>query len=62
LLTNIFFFIQTIGNEMNQSKTDEEETSELIELAKIVNIFLTMNTDTQTKKSQLVRLDLNSIY
>ncbi len=62
MLTNIFFFIQTIGNEMNQSKTDEEETSELIELAKIVNIFLTMNTDTQTKKSQLVRLDLNSIY
>ena len=42
---------------MNQSKTDEEETSELIELAKIVNIFLTMDTDSQTKKSQLVKLD-----
>ena len=46
---------QTIGNEMNQTKGDEEEMSELIELAKLVQIFLTIETVTPAKKSQLVR-------
>ena len=48
-------YFQTIGNEMNQSKVDEEETSELLELAKLINIFLTINTVTATKKAVLVR-------
>ena len=46
---------QTIGNEMNQTKGDEEEMSELIDLAKLVQIFLTIETVTPAKKSQLVR-------
>ncbi len=49
------FEMQTIvGDEINQSKKDEEETSELLELAKLVNIFLTMATVTPAKKSSLV--------
>ena len=40
---------------MNQTKGDEEEMSELIELAKLVQIYLTIETVTPAKKSQLVR-------
>ena len=50
-----FNFQKTIGNEMNLKKEDEEETSELLDLAKLVNILLNINTVTVIKKSQLVR-------
>ena len=50
--------LQTIvGDEINQSRKDEEEISELLELAKLVNIFLTMATATPAKKSSLVWYD-----
>jgi hypothetical protein len=47
--------LQTIGNEMNQPKPDEEETAELLDLAKLLAIFLTVATVTPAKKTQLVR-------
>ena len=50
-----FNFQKTIGNEINLKKEDEEETSELLDLAKLVNILLNINTVTVIKKSQLVR-------
>jgi hypothetical protein len=40
---------------MNQSKVDEEESSELVELAKLVNVFLNIGTVSTAKKSALVR-------
>ena len=47
--------MKTIGNEMNQSKVDEEESSELVELAKLVNVFLNISTVSAAKKASLVR-------
>lgn len=52
-------FNLTIGNEMNQSCNDEEEMSELIELAKLISIFFTMSTSSQEKKPQLVSNCIN---
>ena len=40
---------------MNQSKVDEEESSELVELAKLVNVFLNISTVSTVKKASLVR-------
>ena len=40
---------------MNQSKVDEEESSELVELAKLVNVFLNISTVSTAKKASLVR-------
>lgn len=50
----VLFNLTIVGDELNQSRKDEEETSELLELAKLVNIFLTMATVTLAKKSSLV--------